>query len=464
MSLDSGFSRSRWWSPTQSLYLWVGERQLHLGLLVGVESRLQWKSVAEMELPSTLQGVVTLSALCEALRTFQSGIGLDEARHMTLRVVLADRWLAMACVPWSPAMTKHTTAQAFAREYLNQLGFDALPSDLMRLDNSAFGDARWAVCYPAVLLENIAACADRWGAHCQTIRPQSVLAWEHLRRQKIPAMAILGEDSVVLGFSQPNSGWGSPKLSGIHMMIGRLGESHEKRLSIAWQRWCLRHPAVRDIEQVLVFNASDPSAIRSVKHPPFQRTQESLSGLRIDAHWLSDFSGMHALDAVSLPDRRSVWLWVLSAVLMLVALWMITGAWNQRSQSMAARAASEAARPEKSRSKAAPLSRDEQSRLLSVNEAIRQLNAPIGDVLQALIPPNDIRVAVLSVETVLQDSDRASNALKVKAEALTSDDMTRYAAFIAGRRPFARAFLTHHEVQNSPSERFRFTMEAQWDD
>lgn len=464
MSLDSGFSRSRWWSPTQSLYLWVGERHLHLGLLVGLDHRLQWKSVAEMEMPSTLQGAVTLAALCEALRTFQSGIGLDEARRLTLRVVLADRWLAMACVPWSPAMTEHLTAHAFAREYLNQLGFDVLPADLVRLDNSAFGEARWAVCYPAVLLENIAACADRWGVPCQTIRPQSVLAWEHLRRQKILAMAILGEDSVVLGFSQPNRGWGLPRLSGIHMMMGSLGESHDKRLSIAWQRWCLRHPAVRGIEQVLVFNACDPTAIQSVKQPPFLPMQESLSGLRINTQWLSDFSGVHALDAVSLRNRRSVWLWMLSLVLVLVALLMITDAWNQRSQAMAARDASEAARPEKSRSKAAPLGRDEQSRLLSVNEAIRQLNAPIGDVLQALIPPNDIRVAVLSVETVLQDSDRASNALKVKAEALTSDDMTRYAAFIAGRRPFARAFLTHHEVQNSPSERFRFTMEAQWDD
>ena len=110
------------------------------------------------------------------------------------------------------------------------------------------------------------------------------------------------------------------------------------------------------------------------------------------------------------------------------------------------------------------MSRDEQRRLLSVNAAIRQLNAPIGDVLQALIPPRDIRVAVLSVETVLNDSDRSTNSLKVKAEAPTSDDMTRYTAFIAGRRPFVRAYLIQHDVQDSPSERFRFKLEAQWND
>lgn len=463
MSRDSGFRRSHWWSPTQSLYLWVGERNIHLGLLMSLDRRTQWKSVAEMELPSSEPGVVTLAAMCEALRTFQIGIGIDDARRMTLRVVLADRWLAMACVPWSHAMTEHLAAHAFARDYLNQLGFDVLPADLLRLDNSAFGVARWAVCYPAVLLESIAACADRWGITCQTIRPQSVLAWEHLKRQKIPAMAILGEDSVVLGLSEPSRGWEAPRLSGIYMMIGSLGDSHERRLPIAWQRWCLRHPAVQRIDQVLVLNANDPVAIGTVKQPPFLTLQETLSGLRTNTPWLSAFSGRHALDAVSSPNRRSVLLWALLAVLVPVTILMIANAWNQRSQAILERDALDAARPVKRLAKAA-LSRDEQTRLLSVNSAIRQLNAPIGDVLQALIPPRDIRVAVLSVETVLQDSDRAANALKVKAEALTSDDMTRYAAFIAGRRPFVRAYLIHHEVQNSPSERFRFTLEAQWND
>jgi HAMP domain-containing protein len=433
-------------------------------MLVGQDHRFQWKTMAEMELPSTGRGAITLAAICQALDSFQSGIGADDARHLNLRVVLADRWLAMACVPWSSAMAEHLAAHAFAREYLNQIGFDISPADLLRLDDSAFGVARWAVCYPAVLLQSIATCANRWNMPCQTIRPQSVLAWEHLRRQKTAAMAIVGEDSVVFGFSESDRGWGAPRLSGIHMMVGSIGDAPGKRLQIAWQRCCLRYPAVQRMNEVLVWDATNPAAIGAVKQAPFLPAQENLSGRGADTQWLSAFSNRHALDAVSLPNGHSVWLWALLSALVLAACLMVADAWNQRNLAMLARDASDAARPAKSVSKAIPLSRDEQSRLLSVNAAIRQINAPIGDVLQALIPPRDIRVAVLSVETVLQDSDRATNVLKVKAEALSSDDMTRYAAFIAGRRPFARAYLTHHEVQNSPSERIRFTLEAQWND
>jgi len=464
VSLGSGFSRLRWRTSTHPLYLWVGERSLHLGHLVGLDHRIQWKSVAAMELHSTEPGTVTLAAMCQALSVFQSGIGTDDARRMTLRVVLADRWLAMACVPWSPVMTDYLAAHAFAREYLNQLGFDVLPTDRLRLDNSAFGVARWAVCYPAVLLESIATCADRWNMHCQTIRPQSVLAWEHLRDQKTKAMAIVGEDSVVFGFSESNPGWGAPRPSAIHMMLSGFNNVPEKRLQIAWQRWCLRYSAVQRINEVQVWDASDPNAIGVVKQPPFLPERETWSGRSPATHWLSAFSSGDPLDAVSLPSERSVWLWALLVALVLAVCLMIADAWNQRSLALLARDAPDAARPVTSLSKVAPLSRDEQSRLLSVNAAIRQLNAPIGDVLQALIPPRDIRVAVLSVETVLNDSDRSTNSLKVKAEAPTSDDMTRYTAFIAGRRPFVRAYLIQHDVQDSPSERFRFTLEAQWND
>lgn len=110
-------------------------------------------------------------------------------------------------------------------------------------------------------------------------------------------------------------------------------------------------------------------------------------------------------------------------------------------------------------------SRQELLRVQAVNAAIRELNVSITPVLRALQPPQDIRVAVLSIDmpgVVSADSGQAS-VLKITAEAFTGADMTRYVSFVADQYPITSAYLAHHEVTETLPERpYRFTMEAKW--
>ena len=102
-----------------------------------------------------------------------------------------------------------------------------------------------------------------------------------------------------------------------------------------------------------------------------------------------------------------------------------------------------------------------------MSTAIRELNLPISAILHALQPPQDIRVAVLGLETTNASSGAAGQptSVKIMAEARTGADMARYVAFVAERKPFIAAYLTQHEINTSvPEQPYRFTVEALWNE
>ena len=74
-----------------------------------------------------------------------------------------------------------------------------------------------------------------------------------------------------------------------------------------------------------------------------------------------------------------------------------------------------------------------------------------------------MRVAVLSMEAATSEKDEQVAIVKVQAEARTGAEMANYVAFLAERKPFGRAYLVQHEIDETSQERpYRFTVEALW--
>jgi Tfp pilus assembly protein PilN len=101
-----------------------------------------------------------------------------------------------------------------------------------------------------------------------------------------------------------------------------------------------------------------------------------------------------------------------------------------------------------------------------VTEAVRQLNLPIENLIKALQPPRDIRVALLGLDVRSGSGEQASDVartLKISAEARTPREMTMYVAFLGDQRLFKSVYLVKHEINAaSPEQPYRFQMEAQW--
>jgi hypothetical protein len=435
------------------------------GLLTGQGSRTAWQVSGALDIQGS-KGASTLPALCATLQKLSGDLPLNCAQGLELRVVIADIWLPTASIPWNPDMLRQDSARAFARDYLSHLGFSVTSGDEIRLDDAPYGMARLAVAYPQELLQAIEQCALRWRAHWRSLRPVSVLAWSVLgKKRQAGAMAILDEDSVTLCLAGAKRWTGRTHVQEVKIQSHPPGCSAAEALALAWERLRLRRPHMPDAQEVLVLDASDTPQANPLWPEPFVQPDESWRNLQHNAHWLQACQGIHALDAHVLPPRRTWKHWAILGIAIIIASGVVFETWRQFLRANASRNAYENLQQTTRKLPPSPWSREELARIGAVNAAIRQLNLPIGAVLQALRPPRDIRVAVLQVETSSAATGEAANLLKITAEAPSSAEMTRYVAFVSEQKPFMRAYLTHHEHPDKEStERFRFTMEAQWND
>lgn len=107
-----------------------------------------------------------------------------------------------------------------------------------------------------------------------------------------------------------------------------------------------------------------------------------------------------------------------------------------------------------------------EAQAIPLAQAVRQLNLPIPNMLQALQAPKDIRVALLAIDFGGRSSNaNSSNAvnLKILAEAKTGADMVNYIAFLDDQSLFSSVYLQKHEIAaDSKDGHYRFQLEVQW--
>lgn len=93
-----------------------------------------------------------------------------------------------------------------------------------------------------------------------------------------------------------------------------------------------------------------------------------------------------------------------------------------------------------------------------VNQAIKQLNLPWRDLLQALEQATPKEIALLTLEP-----DAKSRTLRVQAESKNSVDMAAYLKKLRQVGLFDSVVLTRHEVNDQdPNHPLRFQFEAHW--
>ena len=131
------------------LHVAVGAQRVEWGVL----KQGQWvPALSGKLLIQASQGTTpVVAAIDEALRAIEANHALLEAVSQ-VRVMLSDRWVAQAALPWSADLLDADRADAFVRRQLAASGFDVLGQDAVRLDDAPFGQPRWAVAYPAAIL------------------------------------------------------------------------------------------------------------------------------------------------------------------------------------------------------------------------------------------------------------------------------------------------------------------------
>lgn len=401
--------------------------------------------------------------MCQAL----AGLVLPSPPRQ-IRVVVADRWLAQAVLPWQAGASAGDARQQWVQQGLLASGHRAGADDVLRWDEAAPDTPRLCVAYPGLLLQALQQCAQRLGAPLRSVLPLSTLAWRGMRQRHATVCALLvaGRHGLLLASGQ-RQGAGA----GVRTLVWRRrvadGTPHTAELHDFWQRLVWRDCALAASGQIGVL-----SLAAAVPELPSETPSEAPRWLRLsDAPlaWLANVAVADgtALDAIApMPWWRSPWHWCICGLVLLAAL-MLVQAQRTRSEAdalarqlAALRAApARAARPVISTSAATP------ERAHAVNRAVAQLNVPVAAILRALAPPPDINVALLSVEwrppeTEAKD-DIAAIPIRLVASAGGVGEMVRYVDFLEHQPKVAGLALHQHEIV-ADGQQWRFVTQLAW--
>lgn len=455
--------------PVRTLNIVIGAQTLECGVTHDTGADRLWlvESLLDFALTDTGELFPLLLQVSAALQRLQSMNLLPAIDGV--RVVVADNWLALAGVPWSASLKSAEGAESYARNQLQEAGFTIASDDLLRLDDAPFGAPRLVVSYPSTLLAACQEVASHLQAHLISILPFSLAAWLVAQRSGHPrakALAVLDDAMLIIARCTAIT---NSTPSEVTVRVRRAtSELADLELLDIWQRLSLREPQLAALETVPLLDLGrNPGGQRPTVKPFEAIDFPGRSKVKDVSRCLHLVAGLPSvpvvLDAVP-PGSKNSWpRWLAFGAAALLA----TGYCFQLLQTNAAfnlamTQLDSATSLVHSSPRPMAWSRDEIARLQAVNIAVRELNMPIAPLLRALEPPQDIRVAVLSVEMGAAAVAHASS-VKIVAEAKSGAEMPRYVAFVAERKPFTGAYLTHHEIdENSPENPYRFTVEALW--
>ena len=459
------------------LLVYVGAKRIQSGCFSGG----RWIDDAFVGVDIDTAETSSNVALSDALARLQSAVfdrwreeGTSKpVRPQAINFLVADLWLAAANVPWSDEMQVREAADRRARERLLGSGHEVDPMDHVVMDDSAYGKARLAMAYPGVLLSAAAAFASRIDARLESVLAVSAAAWVMAERRGSNTQAALAlRDDGWLLLAQ-----GSGHLSEVTVRRSNVvnpGDIATDPLTVLWQRMCMRDPQlaalikpdVLDLSVERLEDLSGGAASESLL-AAFQARLDVNGATRPLQLALLARGQRSVFDAVSTAPSTSLPRRLLAAAAVALAVGSAIQAWRVSEQTAQVLRGLDATR---ARDVALPVSRgwsrDELPRVQAVNAAIASLNLPIAALMGAMTPPPDLRVAVLAIDIAAPPNaaEGALSTIKIVAQAHTGQEMAKYTAFVADRKPFVSAYLLRHEIVESAAvERpYRFTVEAAW--
>lgn len=431
----------------------------------------------------------------QALATRWASLAADPAAgRLRLWVTVADVHLHTATLAWTPLSMRDALLPSLAQAQLLQAGHEVSARDVLRVGEGGAGQPRWLVAYPEALMAACEALAQSVGAALVSVLPLSVQAWEAVQpwRQAGGEAAVLGvavDGMAVLldGARQPMHGHALRHSQPLAALRGQWRRRQLRRWAVPASGASLGAvaqadevlasglpgtPAQGDAARLPVLDLRSEAGVPPAQDASFtwvtlpERAPEPPRQPSRLLGWLQarTMASAHALDAVQRPPAPARGWWLACAALWVVAVLLCLDNWSVwQDRRVAQAAAPRSTASDTVRVAAAPaFTREELGQVQQVNEAVRRLNLPIDALLEGLRPPQDIRVAVLSVDVRAGGTGGRGLGL-VRAQAEEGVDMARYVAFVAGRTPFSDALLKQHERrEDEPGRPYLFTMEATW--
>lgn len=492
-----------------TLLIVIGARRIDCGVMAGNA----WRQESVHSIPFAPQTEGLLAALRQlpgfqstpaanpaAVETGEPIVETGRARVDTrvdkrsaitqIKVLISEAWLPTISVPWNPACMTAATAQTYAQVQLRAAGFEFSSADEIRLDDAPYGQPRMVVAYPSVLLETLGNLARNMGARLVSVLPLGLAGGVSAQRQS-PTASGLNQTGFALALIEDQqvtfvryAGEQLLQLISRSLLHSSGEDTHLQNAEMAvwaqWQRMQLRDAQAIAIQRLHVLNLETAAAEEKdndgwidVDFPPdaslaaIARTPRALQLARYAVDLQHPLAARTRVQHTSTSRGR----WLLAGAALTAAAVSLVTVWRTAHEvemlQQRARAATGLAQPDR---RPATLSREEKTRIVAVNAAIRQMNLPVAALLEAMPPPEDIRVALLGVDLAGQSqsaaaaSNRAST-LRITAEARTGEEMANYVAFLADRRPFTAAYLVRHEVMETQAEKpYRFMVEAVWQD
>lgn len=455
-----------------TLYLSVGAQTLHAA--VYAQGEWQRESIVELPFQAGAGGAKNsaLEGLLDSLQLLQQRLSADlvprvlAQGHADVCVSISTRWLPNETLPWSDIMGT-VGLRAVATDYLQHSGFAVELQDVVCWEDSPWGSSRWVLAYPATIMQALEQLASAMGGRLVSLLPAVSLVAQWFVQQRARTGMVGYVESGLLYLVEVEDGYVQSTMQ--RALDDAAMESEDARLtegvSRLWHGIRLRTPHLHEATELAVLfesdslNAENAVGLRSLVWP--QPTQSHIVPLLRTLRIVQ--KKRNALDAVKVRASfggMNLFFLVASSVvvLALVLLAIFNFQTIHRLES-----AQQAAHSPVVQSVPIVLSKAQKDQVLAINSAIRQLNMPVAELLRALNPPQDIRVALLGIDLIDDDSDAGLPKLKLSAEALSGEDMTRYVGFLDGRRPFVQASLVRHEVMQNVSESpWRFTMELTW--
>ncbi|CAD5372848.1 conserved hypothetical protein [Rubrivivax sp. A210] len=439
----------------------------------GGAAEADWRS---LHLPLAAGG--SLAEIKHALLDPRRGPGAAPRRRLT--VLLASPWGAAVALPWSDEWLDADSARRQARAELQARGFAAEADDAYALDQRPpLGQPRTLSWAPRALMAELEALAQSLGAELASVQSLAVVAarWLQRRERRAPAGTVSG--LIDAGGLQLLAGAGARGL-GEALAEAAAGPALAQRAATLWRRARVRFPVLAAAAglRLLALDEAPPSAestaVDGVEFLPWPVGAASRSALdRALWHEALSAPGLELRPAAAgsgAGQRSAAAAWTLVALAGLGAAaalaWSALAQQDQTRQllQMAHQADTAAAPP-----LAQPPSAAEAAELRAVDAAVRQLNLQLPALLRSLRPPRDIVVTLLALdlvgrETAAPAGAAEAGAVKLVAQAGSSQDMTRYLGYLAGRRGVASAQLLRHEIEAAPAGAgfYRFEVDLQW--
>jgi hypothetical protein len=459
------------YTSINTLYLVIGMNDIECGVFASagwIESSLFRKGVnadqtadsTTATLPSAILGITA------DLGNWIKNNPSLEINH--LRVLVADSWLPSTSIPWSSSLIiNENLAKVFALNQFNYAGFNAEPTDTVKFLEHSYGKPALAIAYPRVLVDSINLLASTLKLKLTSILPVSIAAWHvaYANGNQAPVLGIYSDNLLIV--SDFSHGL-------VEVKTRVLDENNHDYLSIIaseWGRIKLRANHLTGVENLPLINLSRRDKQTELTNRrikllnflpilPNNNTSPSLSLAQKAS------SVATSADVIAQGRALSPLKWLVISVLLAcinffgVQIWRLNQQVDEINSSINSSLAVKHTTPLNN-----IWTKQELEQVRAINATIRQLNLPFATFMDALQPPRDIRVAILSLDIDAKDEAAAKiSHIKIVAEAKTAGEMANYVSFLSHRKIFKGVFLVNHEiVETIPEHPYKFNIELLWE-